>query len=132
MSMPAICRGRCPRCSARPSRWPPSLAPATRRGLAHLDGDLPTTHAIVPTLGQPGQHHCVDGDIWWSHGDPERIGTCLAPKERRIRSHERKGWSLLVASPVPTGRDAKAIDRVVLDKLKTRDATATEGYRSAC
>ncbi|MEW2486570.1 hypothetical protein [Streptomyces sp. NPDC048411] len=91
----------------------------------------PTTHAIVPTLGRPGQHHCVDGDIWCLHGDPERIGACPAPKERRIRSHERKGRPLLVASPVPTGRDATAIDRVVLDKLKTRDATAPEGYRSA-
>lgn len=35
MSMPAVFRGRCPRRAARPSRWSPSLAPATRRGLAH-------------------------------------------------------------------------------------------------
>ncbi|GHE31223.1 hypothetical protein [Streptomyces hydrogenans] len=48
------------------------LAPAARRGLAHLArlaGDFPAVHAVVPTLGWPGRHHRVDGDIWWPHGD---------------------------------------------------------------
>ncbi|WP_329620028.1 hypothetical protein OG357_05350 [Streptomyces sp. NBC_01255] len=49
-----------------------------------------------------------------------QIGACMQPQERRIRSHERKDWVLLLALPVPTGRDAEAIERMVLDKLKTR------------
>ncbi|MFD3999014.1 hypothetical protein [Streptomyces sp. NPDC058583] len=48
------------------------FAPASRRSLAHLAwlaGDFPAAHAVVPTLGWPGRHHRVDGDIWWPHGD---------------------------------------------------------------
>ncbi|MEV5242934.1 ATP/GTP-binding protein [Streptomyces cinnamoneus] len=47
------------------------LAPAARRGLAHLArlaGDFPTALDTARTLGWEGRHHRVLGDIWWTQG----------------------------------------------------------------
>ncbi|MCF3105453.1 ATP/GTP-binding protein [Streptomyces roseoverticillatus] len=47
------------------------LAPAARRGLAHLArlaGDFPTALDTTRTLGWEGRHHRVLGDIWWTQG----------------------------------------------------------------
>ncbi|MFH8385334.1 ATP/GTP-binding protein [Kitasatospora sp. NPDC018058] len=46
------------------------LAPAARRGLAHLarlDGDFPTAHAAAQTLGWAGRQNRVLGDLAWIH-----------------------------------------------------------------
>ncbi|MBP0453951.1 ATP/GTP-binding protein [Kitasatospora sp. RG8] len=48
------------------------LAPAARRGLAHLarlDGDFPTAHAAAQNLGWTGRQHRVLGDLWWVHAE---------------------------------------------------------------
>ncbi len=66
------------------------LAPAARRGLAHLArlaGDFPTAHAVIPTLGWAGRHHRVDGDIWWPHGDMHRAATAYEAARDEAERH---------------------------------------------
>ncbi|MGW3521375.1 ATP/GTP-binding protein [Streptomyces hydrogenans] len=66
------------------------LAPAARRGLAHLArlaGDFPAVHAVVPTLGWPGRHHRVDGDIWWPHGDMPRAAAAYKAARTEAEQH---------------------------------------------
>ncbi|MFJ6252620.1 MULTISPECIES: ATP/GTP-binding protein [unclassified Streptomyces] len=66
------------------------LAPAARRGLAHLArlaGDFPTAHAVVPTLGWAGRHHRVDGDIWWPHGDMLRAAAAYKAARTEAEQH---------------------------------------------
>ncbi|WP_432128076.1 ATP/GTP-binding protein [Streptomyces sp. bgisy082] len=66
------------------------LAPPARRGLAHLArlaGDFPTAHALVPSLGWPGRHHRVDGDIWWPHGDMHRAATAYEAARTEAEQH---------------------------------------------
>ncbi|MEV7834378.1 hypothetical protein AB0P12_27690 [Streptomyces subrutilus] len=66
------------------------LAPAARRGLAHLArlaGDFPTANAVVPTLGWAGRHHRVDGDIWWPHGDMHRAATAYQAARTEAEQH---------------------------------------------
>ncbi|RSS57485.1 ATP/GTP-binding protein [Streptomyces sp. WAC01280] len=66
------------------------LAPAARRGLAHLArlaGDFPTAHAMVPTLGWAGRHHRVDGDIWWPHGDMYRAAAAYSAARGEAEQH---------------------------------------------
>ncbi|MFH8470391.1 ATP/GTP-binding protein [Streptomyces sp. NPDC017991] len=57
------------------------LAPAARRGLAHvarLAGDFPTALAAAQTLGWEGRHQRVLGDLHWLQGQPERAAAYLA------------------------------------------------------
>ncbi|MGW9453992.1 hypothetical protein [Streptomyces sp. NPDC055632] len=66
------------------------LAPAARRGEAHLArlaGDFPTAHALVLSLGWPGRHHRVDGDIWWPHGDMHRAATAYEAARTEAEQH---------------------------------------------
>jgi hypothetical protein len=66
------------------------LAPAARRGLAHLArlaGDFPTAHAVIPDLGWPGRHHRVDGDIWWPHGDMHRAAAAYKAARTEAEQH---------------------------------------------
>ncbi|MFJ5879148.1 hypothetical protein ACIQD1_31030 [Streptomyces sp. NPDC093088] len=66
------------------------LAPAARRGLTHLArlaGDFPTAYALVPSLGWPGRHHRVDGDIWWPHGDMHRAATTHEAARTEAEQH---------------------------------------------
>ncbi|WP_260868081.1 ATP/GTP-binding protein [Streptomyces sp. SAJ15] len=66
------------------------LAPAARRGLAHLariDGDFPTAHEAARTLGWAGRHHRVDGDIWWPHGDMHRAATAYEAARTEAEQH---------------------------------------------
>ncbi|MFB7031542.1 MULTISPECIES: ATP/GTP-binding protein [unclassified Streptomyces] len=66
------------------------LAPAARRGLAHLArlaGDFPIVHAIIPDLGWPGRHHRVDGDIWWPHGDMLRAAAAYKAARTEAEEH---------------------------------------------
>jgi hypothetical protein len=62
------------------------LAPAARRGLAHLArlaGAFPTALDSARTLGWEGRHHRVEGDVWWLQGDMDR--------GRRLRSRPQRG-----------------------------------------
>ncbi len=49
-----------------------------------------------------------------------QVGVCSEPRQRRIRQHERHGWSLLADLAVPTARDGEAIERAVLDTCALR------------
>lgn len=66
------------------------LAPAARRGLAHLArlaGDFPTAYATARTLGWEGRHHRVEGDIWWPHGDMNRAASAYASARTEAEQH---------------------------------------------
>lgn len=66
------------------------LAPAARRGLAHLArmaGDFPTALATAHTLGGEGRHHRVEGDIWWPHGDMDRAAAAYAAARDEAEHH---------------------------------------------
>ncbi|MGW1544422.1 hypothetical protein ACWCPM_30045 [Streptomyces sp. NPDC002309] len=68
------------------------LAPAARRGLAHLAcmaGDFPTALATAHTLGWEGRHHRVEGDIWWPHGDMDRAAAARDEAEHHGVTGER-------------------------------------------
>ncbi|WP_240509390.1 ATP/GTP-binding protein [Streptomyces agglomeratus] len=66
------------------------LAPAARRGLAHLArlaGDFPTAYDTARTLGWEGRHHRVEGDIWWPHGDMNRSATAYEAARLEAEQH---------------------------------------------
>ncbi|MFE5512372.1 hypothetical protein ACFQ9J_17515 [Streptomyces sp. NPDC056529] len=44
-------------------------------------------HALVPSLGRPGRHHRVDGDIWWPHGDMRRAATAYEAARTEAEQH---------------------------------------------
>ncbi|GHH57516.1 tetratricopeptide repeat protein [Streptomyces candidus] len=70
------------------------LAPAARRGLAHLArmaGDFPTALTTARTLGWDGRHHRVQGDIWWPHGDMDRAATAYAAARDEAETHSVTG-----------------------------------------
>ncbi|MEW2134834.1 ATP/GTP-binding protein [Streptomyces sp. NPDC005435] len=67
------------------------LAPAARRGLAHLArlaGDFPTALAVAETLGWSGRHNRVLGDIHWPQGD---IARAAASYEQARDEAEQRG-----------------------------------------
>lgn len=66
------------------------LAPAARRGLAHLArlaGDFPTALATAETLGWPGRHHRVLGDVWWVQGDMDRAAGAYEAARTEAEQH---------------------------------------------
>ncbi|MFE9298396.1 hypothetical protein [Streptomyces niveus] len=66
------------------------LAPAARRGLAHLArlaGDFPAVREIVQGLGWAGRHHRVLGDVWWPQGDMTRAATAYAAARDEAETH---------------------------------------------
>ncbi|MFH9663527.1 hypothetical protein ACH4NF_35240 [Streptomyces sp. NPDC017248] len=66
------------------------LAPAARRGLAHLArlaGDFPTAHATARSLGWTGRQHRVEGDIYWPHGDIHRAAAAYATARDQAEQH---------------------------------------------
>jgi hypothetical protein len=66
------------------------LAPAARRGLAHLArlaGDFPTALATAETLGWEGRHHRVEGDVLWPQGDMERAATAYEAARTEAEQH---------------------------------------------
>ncbi|MGA5823547.1 ATP/GTP-binding protein [Kitasatospora sp. NPDC094028] len=72
------------------------LAPAARRGLAHLArlaGDFPAALATAHQLGWEGREHRVAGDVWWPHADIERATTAyraaVADAEQHTAASER-------------------------------------------
>ncbi|MGW0538153.1 ATP/GTP-binding protein [Streptomyces sp. NPDC003032] len=70
------------------------LAPAARRGLAHLArlaGDFPTAHATAQSLGWEGRQHRVEGDIYWPHGDMDRAAAAYATAQDQAEQHHIAG-----------------------------------------
>ncbi|MFF7975818.1 ATP/GTP-binding protein [Streptomyces sp. NPDC007905] len=70
------------------------LAPAARRGLAHLArlaGDFPTALATARTLGWTGRGHRVEGDIWWPHADMHRAAAAYAAARTQAEEHAIAG-----------------------------------------
>ncbi|MER7183246.1 ATP/GTP-binding protein, partial [Streptomyces hyaluromycini] len=66
------------------------LAPAARRGLAHLArmaGDFPTALATARALGWEGRHHRVEGDIWWPHGAMDRAAAAYTAARDEAEQH---------------------------------------------
>lgn len=66
------------------------LAPAARRGLAHLArlaGDFPTALETAHTLGWEGRHHRVKGDVWWPQGDMERAAAAYEAARSEAETH---------------------------------------------
>lgn len=66
------------------------LAPAARRGLAHLArmaGDFPLALETARTLGWEGRHHRVLGDIWWPHGDVDQAVAAYAAARSEAEQH---------------------------------------------
>ncbi|MFE5843805.1 hypothetical protein ACFQ7N_19475 [Streptomyces niveus] len=66
------------------------LAPAARRGLAHLArlaGDFPAAQEIAQGLGWAGRHHRVLGDVRWPHGDMTRAATAYAAARDEAETH---------------------------------------------
>ncbi|MFI0915344.1 tetratricopeptide repeat protein [Streptomyces abikoensis] len=66
------------------------LAPAARRGLAHLArlaGDFPTALETARTLGWEGRHHRVLGDIWWTQGAMDRATAAYEAARAEAEQH---------------------------------------------
>ncbi|MFD8219731.1 hypothetical protein ACFV2U_40120 [Streptomyces sp. NPDC059697] len=66
------------------------LAPAARRGLAHLArlvGDFPTALDSARTLGWEGRHHRVEGDVWWLQGDMDRAAAAYEADRNEAEQH---------------------------------------------
>ncbi|MDH6567090.1 hypothetical protein M2160_002111 [Streptomyces sp. SAI-117] len=70
------------------------LAPAARRGLAHLArlaGDFPTALRTADTLGWAGRHHRVLGDVWWVQGDMARAAAAYRAARDEAEEHAVAG-----------------------------------------
>ncbi|MEV2210253.1 ATP/GTP-binding protein [Streptomyces sp. NPDC050997] len=70
------------------------LAPAARRGLAHLArlaGDFPTALRTADTLGWAGRHHRILGDVWWVHGDMARAAAAYEAARDEAEQHAVAG-----------------------------------------
>ncbi|MBQ0867347.1 ATP/GTP-binding protein [Streptomyces sp. RK75] len=66
------------------------LAPAARRGLAHLArlaGDFPTALATARQLGWKGRGHRVEGDVWWPQGDMDRAAAAYQAARLEAEQH---------------------------------------------
>ncbi|MEV5567935.1 tetratricopeptide repeat protein, partial [Streptomyces sp. NPDC052196] len=70
------------------------LAPAARRGLAHLArlaGDFPTALTTAEHLGWEGRQHRVLGDIHWPQGDTDRATAAYTNARDDAEHHGVKG-----------------------------------------
>ncbi|MFF2721379.1 hypothetical protein [Streptomyces sp. NPDC058011] len=66
------------------------LAPAARRGLAHLArlaADFPTAYNVAQTLRWEGRRHRVKGDLHWPHGDMDRAAAAYATARDQAEQH---------------------------------------------
>ncbi|MGW6511325.1 ATP/GTP-binding protein [Streptomyces niveus] len=66
------------------------LAPAARRGLAHLArlaGDFPAALEAAGHLGWEGRHHRIAGDVRWVQGDMTRAATAYAAARDEVETH---------------------------------------------
>ncbi|MDX3129606.1 ATP/GTP-binding protein [Streptomyces europaeiscabiei] len=113
------------------------LAPAARRGLAHLAraaGDFPTALASAFALGWEGRHHRVEGDVWWPHGDMERAaGSYAAARDEaehhgiageRATSQAQRAFALAFTDPAVADAEL-ALAGQLLTGLDLRGTTLT-------
>ncbi|MEV6183450.1 MULTISPECIES: ATP/GTP-binding protein [Streptomyces] len=104
------------------------LAPAARRGLAHLArmaGDFPTALATARTLGWEGRHHRVEGDIWWPHGDMDRAAAAYAAARdeaehhgvtgERGNSQAHRAFALAFADPIVADDELALAEQLLAD-----------------
>ncbi|MFJ9613451.1 hypothetical protein [Streptomyces noursei] len=113
------------------------LAPAARRGLAHLAriaGDFPTAHEAARTLGWKGRQHRVMGDLWWPHGAIDQALSSYTAARTDAEDHGVAGeratsqahLALAVAFADPGQADSEvALAQQLLDGLDLRATTLT-------
>ncbi|MFJ6699851.1 tetratricopeptide repeat protein [Streptomyces sp. NPDC091272] len=129
------------------------LAPAARRGLAHLArmaGDFPTALTTAHSLGWEGRHHRVQGDIWWPHGDMNRAADAYAAARdeadthgitgERGNSQAHRAFALAFTDPATAdseldlteqllaGLDLRATTLITHIAALTRDAGRTDSH----
>lgn len=132
------------------------LAPAARRGLAHLArlaGDFPAAHAAAENLGWAGRQHRVLGDVLWPHGDIHRAaGSYAAARDQaeqhgvageRATSQAQRAFALAFSAPaladdeinlaqqLLTGLDLRATSHTVQIAALARDAGITGNLAAA-
>ncbi|WP_436842772.1 ATP/GTP-binding protein [Streptomyces flaveolus] len=132
------------------------LAPAARRGLAHLArvaGDFPTAYNTARTLGWDGRQHRVEGDILWPHGDMDRAAAAYAAARDQAEQHGIAGEratsqaqralvlaftdptvaddELHLAEQLLTGLDLRATSLTVRIAALVRDAGTLRGLEVA-
>ncbi|MFE2914820.1 hypothetical protein ACFXI0_29300 [Kitasatospora indigofera] len=90
------------------------LAPAARRGLAHLAGDFPTALTTALTLGWAGRHQRVEGDVWWVQGAMDRAA---ASYENASLEAEQHG----VAGERATAQAQRALALAFTDPTRAAD-----------
>lgn len=113
------------------------LAPAARRGLAHLArlaGDFPTAHNTARTLGWEGRRHRVEGDLYWPHGDMDRAAAAYATARdqaeqhgiagERATSQAQRAFALAFTDPA-TADDELRLAEQLLTGLDLRATTLT-------
>ncbi|MGK4586093.1 ATP/GTP-binding protein [Kitasatospora sp. HPMI-4] len=113
------------------------LAPAARRGLAHLArlaGDFPTALATAQSLGWEGHHQRVTGDLWWLHAEMEEAAAAYQAARAEAEQHAVAGeraicqaqLSLVAAFTDPgLATDALALADQFLTGLDLRATTLT-------
>ncbi|WP_327071869.1 ATP/GTP-binding protein [Kitasatospora sp. NBC_01302] len=70
------------------------LAPAARRGLAHLArlaGDFPTALATAQSLGWEGRHQRVLGDLWWPQAEMDQAAAAYEAARAEAEQHAAAG-----------------------------------------
>ncbi|MFD4922976.1 hypothetical protein ACFWNE_16950 [Streptomyces goshikiensis] len=132
------------------------LAPAARRGLAHLArlaGDFPTALNTARTLGWAGRQHRIEGDILWPHGDMHRAAAAYATARDQAAHHgvageratsqaqralvlaftdpDRADDELHLAEQYLTGLDLRATGFTLRIAALVRDAGALPGLDTA-
>ncbi|MEU0273783.1 SPOR domain-containing protein [Streptomyces sp. NPDC006307] len=132
------------------------LAPAARRGLAHLArlaGDFPTAYDTARTLGWAGRQHRVEGDILWPHAELDRAAAAYAAARVQAEQHGVAGEratsqahrafvlaftdpavaddELHLAEQLLTGLDLRATSFTVRIAALVRDAGALRGLEAA-
>lgn len=113
------------------------LAPAARRGMAHLArlaGDFPTALATARTLGWAGRRHRVEGDIWWPHGDLDRAANAYAAARdeaearniagERATSQAQRAFVLAFTDPAQAADELELAEQLLIG-LDLRATTLT-------
>ncbi|GAB2891440.1 ATP/GTP-binding protein [Streptomyces mayteni] len=113
------------------------LAPAARRGLAHLArlaGDFPTALETAANLGWAGRHHRVEGDVWWPHAAMDRAAVAYAAARdeaeqhgvagERATSQAQRAFVLAFTNPA-TADDELELAEQLLAGLNLRATTVT-------
>ncbi|MFE3206081.1 ATP/GTP-binding protein [Embleya sp. NPDC059237] len=113
------------------------LAPAARRGLAHLarlSGDFPTALATASALGWNGRHRRVEGDVRWIQGDMNAAAAAYEAARTEAEQHgvagerataqAQRAFVLAFTDPV-LADDELVLARQLLAGLDLRATTLT-------